>query len=137
MTCTVNHLLIERGAKLRAAAHFMMEETMEHTPIPWGKRSYDGDIWGFDFVIVTPNYNDSIWVGGADAAEANAAFIVRAVNNHYKLLAALEASEAYSARIHTSSPPWDDCLNGGCFWCSDCANRVINMRREAIKEARK
>ena len=52
------------------------------------------------------------------------------------LLEALVASEAYAARIHTSSPPWDDCPNGGCFWCSDCVNRVINMRRAAIEAAK-
>jgi hypothetical protein len=59
---------------------------------------------------------------------------LRAVNA--KLLEALEASEAYATRIVGSFPPWDDCPMGSCQWCSACANRVINMRRAAIKAAK-
>ncbi len=113
-----------------------------HTELPW-KVTTEGSHAGHQLTIVSDERDEfiasltNIMVGEADTDVDNADFIIRAVNNHYQLRAALEASEAYSARITGSGPPWSDCPMGGCQWCSDCANRVISMRRDAIRESRK
>lgn len=102
---------------------------MEHTPIPWtDPRHYtkpDGVVYGIQsyggsqplrsiFLITEPD----------DTDEANAAFIVKAVNNHQKLLDALtglldQADETY--------PHFEDTRG--------MANR--DQARAAIKEASK
>ncbi|MEE9569452.1 MAG: hypothetical protein V3W37_08705 [Candidatus Binatia bacterium] len=64
---------------------------MEHTPLPWiilgprsdGKRFIKREGYTHAIAIATTNY---------DLHGFNAAFIVRAANNHYQLLEALEAS---------------------------------------------
>jgi hypothetical protein len=87
--------------------------TAKHTPTPWG---YDGD--GFDSVAAqdfgTDGYTifpldeegmacghicEMSEVEGDDEAEANAAFIVKAVNNHDSLLEALKALCAAVSRV--------------------------------------
>jgi uncharacterized OB-fold protein len=81
-----------------------LETQRKHTPLPWG---YDGD--GFDSVVaqlcdtdgytIFPVDEDGTACGhiaemseveGDEEAKANAAFIVHACNNHYKLLEALQ-----------------------------------------------
>ncbi|KKL99779.1 hypothetical protein LCGC14_1811000 [marine sediment metagenome] len=57
---------------------------MEHTPIPWKLDSKPTDYPQ----TVTSNDGTVVALTGDD--RANATFIVRAVNNHAKLLAALE-----------------------------------------------
>lgn len=75
---------------------------MEHTPIPW-KKSDSGlptdplgwDIWGEQLVACATN-------------EANAEFIVRAANNHAKLLAALEGR---GCEVDPTDPCFSDVLS--------------------------
>ncbi|KKK52413.1 hypothetical protein LCGC14_3105150 [marine sediment metagenome] len=125
--------------KQEAAVRKMMG--YHHTELPW-KVTTEGSHAGHQLTIVSDERDEfiasltNIMVGEGDLDEANANFIVHVANNHYQLLAALEASEAYAARITGSTPPWSDCAMGGCQWCSDCANRVINMRRDAIRNGR-
>ena len=148
MTCTVNHLLIERGVKLRAAAHFIMEETMEHTPIPWeiaqlgdGGDGFIGhQIWnraGGEVCIIriaVNQHHDAQYADFVARCEANAAFIVRAVNNHAKLLSALEHLDAHIPDREGLQPVDAEVrafLNHKSLW------RAKELAREAIKEARK
>jgi hypothetical protein len=57
----------------------------KHTPTPWGESNYPGDIVDSDGELLATAYSmdDGICAG------ANAAFIVRAVNSHEQLVAAL------------------------------------------------
>ncbi len=63
-----------------------------HTPLPWriGVRTAHSkrDIYGPKGELVT--LSDAVFTS-LEEAQANAAFIVRACNNHYDLIAALEA----------------------------------------------
>ena len=73
----------------------------EHSPLPWvvGRPDVDGDArysygirdredWVLADVLTTCAYSDA---AGRELAEANAEFIVRCVNSHDDLLAALKA----------------------------------------------
>jgi hypothetical protein len=66
----------------------------EHTPTPWRAVIYgnsEWEVWGGDLLVAdvtTPE--DPLQ---PEVAEANAAFIVRAVNSHTALLAALKSVE--------------------------------------------
>lgn len=60
---------------------------MEHTPIPWHIKAQDHggpQIWAERVQVAFA------FAGDNQPSKANADFIVRAVNNHAKLLAALE-----------------------------------------------
>lgn len=67
---------------------------MKHTPLPW---SWDGPVWDYDKEEEAPwlvheygNSFDSVITGELSCSKENAEFIVRACNNHYKLLEALK-----------------------------------------------
>lgn len=65
-----------------------------HSPLPWCVAPYPGHVSVVGeprLVASTRGYMDSRDSGSMDTNDANAAFIVRAVNNHDALLAALKA----------------------------------------------
>ncbi len=63
---------------------------MEHTPIPWAASTHDdGSLY---IHKAGQDWGDGVIIGTDDAPkDTDVAFIVRAANNHAKLLAALEA----------------------------------------------
>ena len=92
---------------------------MEHTPIPWTTVGQAGQI--MDVVVVGPKSQGVCEMTGhvGQDRDADAAFIVRAVNNHAKLLKALE--ECYRV------------LAGGSYHAAPATAQA----RAAIEEARK
>ncbi len=66
---------------------------MEHTPIPWTVAGKAGEI--MDVVVVGPKSQGVCEMTGhvGQDRDADAAFIVRAGNNHTKLLSALEEGQ--------------------------------------------
>ncbi len=69
---------------------------MEHTPIPW---TSDGtDIYAGGLIVAQASFRLDQW-------EANAAFIVRAVNNHAKLLEALEQAVLFIEGVFPEPSP--------------------------------
>jgi hypothetical protein len=64
----------------------MTETKAQHTPLPW---TYEGftSIFAPSGLAVANTRADHF---GADRAQANAAFIVRACNSHYEMVEALE-----------------------------------------------
>jgi hypothetical protein len=93
-----------------------------HTPLPWRVESGTGLVWGdcttFEDgtpdrlgVPVTDGQLERPWAQGKgpsyEEMEANAAFIVRAVNNHYALVEALEAArERLQCDADEGAPGW-------------------------------
>ncbi len=109
---------------------------MEHTPIPWEIHAWAD---GHNSVrICQPDHSTErgclpvaeaeILGRDREEAEANAAFIVRAVNNHAKLLKALEAL----LKNHCGLVDSGDCG----FWNVEEEAEVI-LARAVIEEAKK
>jgi hypothetical protein len=86
----------------------------EHTPTPWRYRPREFDDWGFirgpdDVLAAVAKYGactetslDQHRHNRTDPAEANAAFVVKAVNNHDALVDALASVRA---EINLSKSP--------------------------------
>ncbi len=93
--------------------HQYEEAKMKHTKLPWhrGGRNYT-DCGAQYEAIMEPNGVDEV-VGENSLSAEDAAFIVKAVNNHYQLLEIAKA------------------LNDGDFIVAE----IIEKAREAIKQA--
>ena len=124
-------------------------DTDSSTPIPWTFTVEDGGAWYFSEqqAVVKGRHGDTIAVLGVSGfsdhpdGKANAAFIVRAVNNHAKLLAALEGVGGSCLICSTwhrigcehfkagapQHPNWPD---------TDCSEGCAQAR-DAIQEAKK
>lgn len=81
----------------------------EHTELPW---VWDGKPWDYDREeeapwIVNATTGDPAIRGEIDCTEANAAFIVKAVNNHYQLLEVLKDMATVAEQ-----EGWDKALSG-------------------------
>ena len=63
--------------------------TQKHTPLPWKIGSTRAD--GYNFTTIVNEKKAYIATVDIENETENAAFIVRAVNNHYQLIEALEA----------------------------------------------
>jgi hypothetical protein len=70
---------------------------MKHTPLPWNLEKLESDTQGYrrssagDFAVIAENLMTPCFVFGIDPeGQANAEFIVKAVNCHYELLWALK-----------------------------------------------
>jgi hypothetical protein len=74
----------------------------ERTPTPWATLNGDLIVSGEDDTVVcrVPNHPDN----GANWT-ANAAFIVKAVNNHDLLIKAMEAAKRLIGAINDTAPP--------------------------------
>lgn len=92
----------------------------EHTPTPWKvfyAQSANGTILGIGSAATAEgivDYRGTMW-GDEDEAKANAAFIVRAVNERAELIAALENAFVAMGRaganadtIHPLRGTWED-----------------------------
>ena len=121
--------------------------TDKHTPGPWiasGCVVYGGDGKAVaDLVAGVCNVPST---RHPDVVEANAAFIVRAVNNHAKLLAALEAlREDLQARLDASTEgttvadslvSGEDANLSWRSWLFDVMSTHGDIARAAIKAAK-
>ncbi len=100
------------------------EETMEHTPIPWQQHPgpYAGQppIFGADGKMVTEYVTN----------DGDIPFIIRAVNNHAKLLEALKAS---AEKLHDLRDE-PECL---IHLFQNCPKGYCKDARAVIEEARK
>jgi len=100
----------------------------EHTELPWHK---DSDIFDPSAVhIFSEAGNPIIWGSGFSTnfgdKKANAAFIVKAVNNHYQLLEALKTAGDELAFIVN---------HVGLEGAYDRVELITEETRKAIKEA--
>ncbi len=124
-----------------------MEGITEHTPIPWNatccaawtrcstnsplsKPSYSLYAPSAGVGTIVGHYKPAMFLTEAEA-QANANLIVRAVNNHAKLLAALEAS---AIERHKDAYPID---NFHALAFEDCRESRCVQARAAIEEAKK
>ena len=104
---------------------------MAHTELPWTAKIYKNGPKGMRYIMWGNEGKESIcisdaWPNGNIRTEANAAFIVKSVNNHEKLLDALMGlTEMYVEMVDSG-----DCGN----WDPETDNEVI-AAREAIKQA--
>ena len=122
-----------------------MEEVMEHTPIPWYTELVTKTDTGLQATIICAR-NDSRWPSGGRTIaevghwrdridpEADAQFIVRAVNNHDKLLAALEGLVG-AFRDNPNKP--SDSKDWAYTISTDIFAEGIPRARDAIEEAQK
>ena len=78
----------------------------KRTPLPWSRSDYREDIVDSDGELLATTY--SMDDGGDDAAAANAAFIVRAVNSHEQLVSALRASNEAILSACSNLTGWGD-----------------------------
>ncbi len=76
---------------------------MKHTELPWGMEVTENDIWigpmrpdgvKVNEIVFALDFDSTYRKSHRDRILANAAFIVHAVNNHYKLVEALREARA-------------------------------------------
>lgn len=107
-----------------------------HSPTPW--KAY-GELIDTDTIDAGPIALVRNIDGTKATLDANAEFIVKAVNNHDALLEALKAEDAYqNSGLGRTTPPPDSVLpntNHTCRWCQECVMRKDAMREAAIKAA--
>jgi hypothetical protein len=67
----------------------------EHAPMPWVVGGDDWKPWEGAISVIGADYETICWTtsGGGIPSQANAAFIVQAVNNHERLVEALKLQE--------------------------------------------
>lgn len=105
----------------------------KHSPLPWGIQQYRScegfSIWTKDRCIAERWY-PTLTDEEAITVRANAELIVRAVNCHEELVAALrESLEFCRCRVH--SKPSANVFNS----CECCACSAYKASREALKKA--
>ena len=98
---------------------------MEHTALPWASQAVQHD----EVHIVGP---DGMALELATVfSVGDAALIVRAVNNHAKLLTVLEADVKWFVK------QWEFYMNCGQRGAAQEVSLLLDDAREAIEEARK
>lgn len=108
-------------------------EVATHTPGPWRVAPAAAYVSGGLNIDAGENGQGGyVCLVGGDPSDpravADAALIVRAVNSHADLVAALKASEALAMRAPN---PFEH----DCEWCASCVARVDGMRRAALAKA--
>lgn len=86
------------------------QQELKHSPVPWvtGDDSYSGVIFDASLKrVCTADVIQTFQVGGVPLIEANARFIVTAVNAHADLYAALKAL-LHVACVHMMAIPFAD-----------------------------
>ena len=105
---------------------------MSHTDTPWEAKIYKDGPTGVRYIMWGNGGKESVcvsdaWPNGNARTEANAAFIVKAVNNHEKLLSALEGL--------VNKFPYDLEDDGsGQIGFLPSTKLAVDAAREAIKE---
>lgn len=87
--------------------------TMKHTPLPWTQYENGGQIYNANKSFVT--------CVQSTLCQEDAAFIVRACNSHYDLVAALEA---VTKELHELSKDEQDDYSVGIRGWSECHAKV-------------
>ena len=88
----------------------------KYSPLPWRVKDSDG------YAVIKDGRGECVTFIDAGPEMADAEFIVRAVNNHAELLAALKATMAY----------WTDT---GFAECDEGCNCIVDICRAAIAKA--
>jgi hypothetical protein len=95
---------------------------VSHTPLPWHIGPYPGHISAEDRRLVAScrGHQDNRDDTAMDTNDANAEFIVRAVNAHGDMLAALKGIEQFAQ---------DQIIDIGASWQEGCGASVADLRR--------
>ena len=101
----------------------------DHTPTPWKASPYSSIVGIAISAQPDPNKNTVVLAGTMGTfsddhqveSEANAAFIVRAVNNHEALVDALERCLAFAEDVEVKALVGDE----GCLWPAEIARAAL------------